>query len=141
MLSGNQMRRGINQIPVVDKLRMRTVEVIDLLPLSIIASLVATRHEKQCQKSFFMDGRPQTKDGKFFSAADVYGGEGSFTRIDAQTLTQGDVAAWGGHVEIVTSVNHANDEFCSRGGYREPMGGDKCNRKINDAKLRYFRVP
>jgi hypothetical protein len=93
--------------------------------------------------TIYMNGQNQTKSGKYYSAEEVYDGTGSFTAIHADALSRGDIAAWGGHVEVVTSVNLAKNEFCSRGGYREPMGGEKCggaNRQINYSNLRFFRI-
>lgn len=93
--------------------------------------------------SLFLDGKNQIKDGKYYSAASVYAGEGGFTVIDRSQVARGDIAAWGAHVEIVTSANLGGDSFCSRGGFREPMGGEKCadsSRKISNPRLRFLRV-
>jgi hypothetical protein len=94
--------------------------------------------------ALFMDGKNQTEDGKYYSANDVYEATGRFTLIHSDALSRGDIAAWSfGHVEVVTSVDRANDEFCSRGGYREPMGGEICGvrgRQISNPQLRFLRI-
>jgi hypothetical protein len=90
-----------------------------------------------------LDGKGQVKGGKYYSAGQVYGGAGQFKIIDHSLLSRGDIVAWGGHVEIVTSVDTANDSFCSRGGYREPMGKEKCggaSRKISDTTIHFLRI-
>lgn len=88
--------------------------------------------------ALFLDGKNQTTEGKYYSAEDVYDEEGRFTVISPQAASRGDIAAWGNHVEIVTSVDHGTGKFCSRGGYREPMGDVKCGRDIT--AVRFVRI-
>jgi hypothetical protein len=93
--------------------------------------------------ALFMDGKNQVRDGKYFLAGEVYNEAGNFVANQKGDVYKGDIAAWGGHVEIVTSVDQARGSFCSRGGYREPMGGEKCggpSRTISLATLRFLRV-
>jgi len=57
----------------------------------------------------------------------------------------GDIAAWGGHVEVVHAVNHAAGTFCSLGGYLNPLGTSRCGdvspaRRFDYKDIRFFRV-
>lgn len=94
--------------------------------------------------ALFMDGKNQVTGGKYYSAADVYNSKGAFSSIDKKDVLRGDIVAWDfGHVEIVTSVDPLTGTFCSRGGYREPMGQDKCGgaeRTISNTGIRFLRI-
>jgi hypothetical protein len=96
-----------------------------------------------------LDGRAQLRaDGKYYSAQQIYQGEGGFREITLFYVSVGDVACWGGHVEIVTGVNYADGTFCSRGGGRTtPPGSELCEevaktgrRKLDYPGLRFMRV-
>jgi hypothetical protein len=96
-----------------------------------------------------LDGRSQLRaDGKYYSAQQIYQGEGGFREITLFYVSVGDVACWGGHVEIVTGVNYADGTFCSRGGGRTtPPGSELCEevaktgrRKLDYPGLRFMRV-
>ena len=93
--------------------------------------------------ALFTDGKSQTEGGKYYSAEQVFNATGRFTAIPSAAASRGDIAAWDyGHVEVVTSVNHGLDEFCSRGGFRRPIGEEKCvvSRKISDPKIHFLRI-
>lgn len=95
-----------------------------------------------------LDSREQMRaGGKYYSAQQVYQGNGGFRAVNTFNVSVGDIACWGPHVEIVTKVNYADDTFCSRGGYRTPIGAEICEANKNDGRrrlttpnLRFMRV-
>jgi hypothetical protein len=93
------------------------------------------------------------KDGKYFSAKEVWEASAPkrggvfppFVPVNKQDIARGDIVAFhGNHVEIVTHVSPVPEvTFCSRGGYRQPMGQEKCgepDRVIDDPAIRFRRV-
>jgi hypothetical protein len=96
--------------------------------------------------ALFLNGINRVNNGKYFSANQVYSGQGGFSVIDKTAVAIGDIAAWGGHVGIVTQVVKAEDRFCAAEGYREPIGGIACQKsgdpskyKISNPNLRFLR--
>ena len=95
-----------------------------------------------------LDGRARLNaQGKYYSAEDIYAGKGNFRQVRVESVSRGDIAAWGGHVEIITSVDAANKIFCSRGGYHFPVGEERCEaarhdnqRRLDLATLRFMRA-
>lgn len=95
-----------------------------------------------------LDGREQiTSINKYYNAREVYQGYGKFRQISFFLVSVGDIAAWGNHVEIVTKVNHADGDFCSRAGFHDPIGHEICEknrndglRKLDNPNLRFMRV-
>jgi hypothetical protein len=96
--------------------------------------------------------------GNYYSASQIYYGEGPFEIIEKRDkdnkvlISIGDIASMdnGTHVEIVTQVNinsFSNDDFCSRGGGRG-LGEDgklRCNtwytsREIDNSSIRFARL-
>jgi hypothetical protein len=93
---------------------------------------------------------------KYYSARQIW--NGNHPRLkevkEKKQLKRGDVAAFGGtHVEIVTRVYSdwlRRDAFCSRGGYRTPLGGEKCgsemlrfwasDRLVDEDTIRFFAL-
>ena len=86
----------------------------------------------------------RTEEAKYFSAAEVFTGNPPFYEVAKGHVQPGDIAAFGGsHLEIVTSVSPGvgGRTFCSRGGYRPPMGKEKCTgRVVSDSSIRFMRV-
>ncbi len=68
---------------------------------------------------------------KYYSARQNW--SGNHSRL--KEVKRGAVAAFGGtHVEIVTQVYAdwlGRNAFCSRGGYRTPLGGEKCGAEMS----------
>ena len=95
-----------------------------------------------------LDRRAQVQaNRKYYSAQQVHRGEGGFREVPLFYVVIGDIACWGGHVEIVTDVNYSEGTFCSRGGYRTPPGRELCEdeaktgrRKFDCPGLRFMRV-
>lgn len=95
-----------------------------------------------------LDGRAQVRaDGKYYSAQQIYKGDGGFREVNLFYVSVGDIACWGSHVEIVTKVDFSDGTFCSRGGYRRPIGGEICEadtsngrRKLDYSGLRFMRI-
>jgi hypothetical protein len=95
-----------------------------------------------------LDGREQLQaNGKYFSAQQIFQGQGNFREIPVFYVSPGDIACWGPHVEIVTKVNYPDGTFCSRGGFRRPIGSEVCEddrgdgqRKLSLSGLRFVRV-
>lgn len=96
-------------------------------------------------------------NGHYYSAMQMYTGEGPFEIIEKRDLNKkvlisiGDIACMdgGGHVEIVTQVNinsYFDDDFCSRGGGRGPDDGQvRCeslitSREIDNSSIRFARL-
>ncbi|HLP88453.1 MAG TPA: DUF4157 domain-containing protein [Nostocaceae cyanobacterium] len=71
-------------------------------------------------------------NGKYPSAENIYNGASGLKSQDKPG--RGVIASWSGHLEIVTKVQ-ADGTFCSRGGYRTPIGGEKCGRTTNGLKF------
>ncbi len=96
--------------------------------------------------SLYMAGlaKMRVSEAKYFSAAEVFTGNPPFYEVSKAHVRPGDIAAFGGsHVEIVTSVTAGlgGPTFCSRGGYRAPMGQEKCTgRVVSDSSIRFMRV-
>lgn len=95
-----------------------------------------------------LDGRTQLQaNGKYYSAQQIYQGQGGFREVPLFYVSVGDIACWGPHVEIVTKLNYSDGTFCSRGGFRKPIGGELCEedqnngrRKLDLSGLRFMRV-
>jgi hypothetical protein len=100
-------------------------------------------------EALFRDGLDiRRSDGKYYSAKEIWKGlPVQLMRVESIDVAEGDIAAWGGHVEIVTHVDHSTKVFCTVGGYRAnpPMGTPKCGdtapttHTLNVANLRFYR--
>jgi hypothetical protein len=73
---------------------------------------------------------------KYYSARQIWNGNHPRLKLvtDKKKVKRGDVAAFRGtHVEVVTGTYEnfwGMDAFCSRGGFRNPVGGEKCGSEI-----------
>jgi hypothetical protein len=100
-------------------------------------------------EALFRDGLDiRRSDGKYYSANEIWKGLPSqLVRVDNFDVAAGDIAAWGGHVEIVTRVDYSTNLFCTVSGYRAnpPMGTPKCGdtapatHSLGAANLRFYR--
>jgi hypothetical protein len=97
--------------------------------------------------ALYLDGLQTIGPGeKYCDALSIYKGQlTQYVRVDSIDVERGDIAAWSyGHVEIVTQREN-QVFFCSRGGFRPPIGGQKCGttdggqRRTDDPDLRVFR--
>jgi hypothetical protein len=97
-------------------------------------------------------------NGNYYSANQIYNGEGPFEIIEKRDankkvlISVGDIACMLGgiHVEIVTQVNinaFYDDDFCSRGGGRGEGedGKERCDtlktsREIDNSSIRFARL-
>lgn len=98
-------------------------------------------------------GKNVINNGRYYSAKQIWNGEGPFKKINKAQIKKGDIAAFGGYnVEIVTRVTERGIfikdkiSFCSRGagsgGGRE-FGTEKCGdlqRHINNDRVKFLRV-
>lgn len=102
-------------------------------------------------EALFRDGLDVRRaDGKYYSANEIWKGlVGRLSRVvDSGLVAEGDIAAWGGHVEIVTAVDFSTGHFCTVGGYRPnpPMGTPECGdtspatHSLTATGLRFYRV-
>ena len=99
-----------------------------------------------------LDGSAMMTGGRYFNAHQIYTRSSPFTEIDKAVVSKGDIAAWDfgddedhvEHVEIVMSVDRSAGTFCTRGGYRQPVGTLECGNgtkhQLANSKLRFFRV-
>jgi len=95
-------------------------------------------------------------ENKYYSAKQIWNGEGRFKLVKKKDVGPGCIAAFGGHhLEIVTKVTRnqtfCDDEFCSRGAGRGPsdFGTERCesnlnpfgtSREINDENIRFLTI-
>jgi hypothetical protein len=92
-------------------------------------------------------------NNKYYSAKQIWNGEGPFKLVDKKDVKRGHIAAFGGHhVEIVTKVNKGqkffDDDFCSRGAGRgsSDFGTEKCEgivgstREIDNEQVRFLTI-
>ena len=110
-------------------------------------------------EALYLMGRNITNaSGNYYSASQIYYGEGPFEIIEKRDsnkkvlVSVGDIACMlgGKHVEIVTQVNinsFYDDDFCSRGGGRGEGddGKERCesvrtSREIDNSSIRFARL-
>lgn len=84
-------------------------------------------------ESLWSDGKSLMVGGKYASADQIYGAQDArsilrsrLERVSVSEVQPGDIAAWPGHVEIISSLDVHAGTFCSIGGWRSPMGKEKC---------------
>lgn len=109
-------------------------------------------------ESLYLMGRNiLNSNGNYYSANQIYNGEGPFEIIEKRDKNKkvlvsiGDIACMlnGTHVEIVTQINinsFYDDDFCSRGGGRGADDGQvRCesfttSREIDNSSIRFARL-
>ena len=102
-------------------------------------------------ETLYFAGHQLTKNGKYYSAKEIWNGTHPLTKIDKDDVVPGCIAAFGGvHVEIVTDVSRIlRDNFCSRGAGRGDgsNGKERCGSKfipdqrdINGKNVCFFKI-
>jgi hypothetical protein len=104
-------------------------------------------------ETLFRAGYKQMNGDKYYSAKQIWNGEGGFKIVAKKDVARGDIVAFGGHhVEIVTKVNRGqrfnDDDFCARGAGRgsSDFGTEKCesifgsSREIDNDDIRFFTI-
>jgi hypothetical protein len=96
-------------------------------------------------EALFADGVDQRDpEGKYYSAGQIYDGLAPYlVRVEKAVAARGDVAAWGRHVEIVTSLDQAAGIFCTVSSSGPDIGqelGAGERRRLGNPVVRFFRV-
>lgn len=96
-------------------------------------------------ETLYTYGRNIIKNGKYYSAHEIWEGFDPFTKVKKTNLKAGHIAAFEGHhVEIVTSVDLKNGTFCSRGAGRgDDDGIELCavhKREIQNKDIKFFHI-
>jgi hypothetical protein len=96
-------------------------------------------------EALFADGVDQRDaKGKYFSAKQIYEGLGPrLVQIEIAEASEGDIAAWGSHVEVVVGVDPATGTFCTVGTYGPELGQvvrPDGLRRLDNPLVRFFRV-
>lgn len=100
-------------------------------------------------ESLYAYGRNVLKNGKYYSAQEIWEGQSPFKKINKDKVVEGSIAGFNYgngvyHVEIVTSVNNKKGSFCSRGAGRASQDGvERCGeseRKINNKIIQFLTI-
>jgi len=96
-------------------------------------------------EALFADGVDQRDpQDKYYSARQIYDGLAPYlVRIEKAEAARGDVAAWGHHVEIVTSFDQAAATFCTVSSSGPDIGQElraEGRPRLDNRIVRFFRV-
>lgn len=96
-------------------------------------------------EALFADGVDQRDaQNKYYSATQIYNGLAPYlVQVDKAEADRGDIAAWGDHVEIITSLDQATGTFCTVSSSGPDIGQELApgeRRRLDTQVVRFLRV-